>query len=125
MFLENEDETNFFFFHDIPAGRAGEVINRYVDVLADAGVTTILWNTNARRTNYRSDVWPAYWDGYDPAGPDDQPFLAPVPLEQRARNGGSSPATCSRCIGRGSTSRPGDRALSATRHVPLDHVADE
>ena len=30
-----------------------------------------------------SDVWPAYWDGYDPAGPDDQPFLAPVPLKQR------------------------------------------
>jgi hypothetical protein len=41
-------------------------------------------NTNARRTHYRSRVWDAYWDGYDPNGPDDQPFLAPVPRGQVA-----------------------------------------
>ena len=60
----------------IPEGKAGEIIDRYVDVMADAGVTVLLCNTNARRTNYRSRVWEAFWDGYDPAGPDDQPFLA-------------------------------------------------
>ncbi len=47
--------------------------------MAGAGVTVFLCNTNARRTNYRSRVWESYWDGYDPAGPDDQPFLAPMP----------------------------------------------
>jgi hypothetical protein len=76
--LHNEDETDFFWNSQVPEGKAGEVIDRYVDVMADAGVTVFLCNTNARRTNYRSRVWDAYWDGYDPAGPDDQPFLAPM-----------------------------------------------
>ena len=81
--LQNEDSTNFFFYHDIPAGQAGQTIDRYVDVLAGAGVTVLLCNTNARRTNYRSDVWQAFWDGYDPDGPDDQPFLAPIAKDDR------------------------------------------
>ena len=76
--FHNEDETQFFYCHQIPPGKAGELIDHYVDVMAQAGVTTFLCNTNARRTNYRSRVWDAYWDGYDPAGPDDQPFLAPI-----------------------------------------------
>ncbi len=76
--LHNEDETDFFWHSEIPPGKAGEVIDRYVNVMADAGVTVFLCNTNARRTNYRSRVWESYWDGYDPAGPDDQPFLAPM-----------------------------------------------
>ena len=77
--FHNEDSTNFFYFQKIPAGKAGETIDRYIDVMADAGVTTFLCNTNSRRTNYRSDVWDAYWDGYDPNGPDGQPFLKPMP----------------------------------------------
>ena len=75
----NEDCTNFFYHHSIPDGKAGETIDRYVDVYAAAGVKTLLCNTNAQRTNYRSRVWDASWDGYDPAGPDDQPFLAGLP----------------------------------------------
>ena len=76
--LHNEDETDFFWHSQIREGKAGEIIDRYVDVMAGAGVTVFLCNTNARRTNYRSRVWESYWDGYDPAGPDDQPFLAPM-----------------------------------------------
>lgn len=72
--LHNEDCTDFFYNAEIPAGKAGEVVDRYVDVLADAGVSVLMFNTNARRTNYRSDVWEAFWDGYEPQGPDDQPF---------------------------------------------------
>jgi hypothetical protein len=82
--FHNEDETNFFYFRDIVPEKAGETIDHYVDVMAQAGVTTFLCNTNARRTNYRSRVWDAYWDGYDPAGPDDQPFLAPIPRQDVA-----------------------------------------
>lgn len=81
--LENEDSTDFFYTQEFPPGKAGEVVDRYVDVLAGAGVSVLLCNTNARRTNYRSDVWEAYWDGYDPNGPDDQPFLASVPEKER------------------------------------------
>jgi hypothetical protein len=76
--LYNEDESNFFWHDRIPEGKAGEVIDQYVDVMAGAGVTEFFCNTNARRTNYRSRVWESYWDGYDPAGPDSQPFLAPM-----------------------------------------------
>jgi hypothetical protein len=83
--LHNEDCTNFFAYQDFPAGKAGEVVDRYVDVLADAGVSVLLCNTNARRTNYRSKVWEAFWDGYDPGGSDDQPFLATVQPEQRGK----------------------------------------
>ena len=81
--LHNEDCTNFFYFQDFPAGQAGEIVDRYVDVLAGAGVTVLMCNTNARRTNYRSDVWDAFWDGYDPRGPDEQPYLAAVPQAGR------------------------------------------
>ena len=74
----NEDATAFFISQNILEGKAGEILDRYIDVMADAGVTTFLCNTNDRGTNYRSDVWDAHWDGYDPEGPDDQPFLAPI-----------------------------------------------
>lgn len=81
----NEDCTNFFWYRDFPPGKAGDITDRYVDVIAEAGVTTLLINTNARRTNYKSDVWEAFFDGYDPEGPDDQPFLQGVPQESIAR----------------------------------------
>ena len=70
--LHNEDCTDFFYHAAIPAGKAGEMVDRYVDVIAGAGVTVLMCNTNARRTNYRSDVWEAFWDGYQPNGPDEQ-----------------------------------------------------
>ncbi len=76
MLFHNEDCTNFFMYHSIPGGKAGEVVDAYVDVMAETGITEFLINTNGRRTNYRSVVWESFWDGYDPAGPDNQPFLA-------------------------------------------------
>ncbi len=81
--LHNEDCTDFFFSQQILPGKAGETVDRYVDVLAGAGVSVLMCNTNARRTNYRSKVWEAFWDGYDPEGSDDQPFFANVKQENR------------------------------------------
>ncbi len=81
--IENEDCTDIFYNATFAEGDAAEEIDRYVDVIAGAGVTTLLCNTNARRTNYRSDVWESFWDGYDPDGPDDQPFFASLPEGQR------------------------------------------
>jgi len=81
--LQNEDCTNFFGYQDFADGKAGEIVDRYVDVLAGAGVSVLMCNTNARRTNYRSKVWEAFWDGYAPSGPDDQPFLMAIPPAQR------------------------------------------
>ncbi len=83
--LHNEDCTDIFVGQTFPPGQAGETIDRYVDVLAEAGVNTLMVNTNGRRTNYRSDVWESFWDGYDPAGPENQPFFLEVPAERRER----------------------------------------
>ena len=78
--VQNEDCTNFFYYHEIAPGiDGGAAVDTYVDRLAEAGVAVVLWNTNARRTNYRSGVWDTFWDGWDPAGGDDQPFLKPFP----------------------------------------------
>jgi hypothetical protein len=82
--LHNEDCLNFFDHRVFQKGKAGEIVDRYVDVLAGAGVSVLMCNTSSRRTNYRSEVWEAFWDGFDPSGPDDQPFFAAVPQAQRA-----------------------------------------
>lgn len=79
--FHNEDCTQIFFTQQFPPGKAGEVIDRYVDGMANAGVTVFLCNTNSRRTNYQSRVWDSYWADLDPDGPDDQPFLASVPRD--------------------------------------------
>lgn len=82
--LFNEDDTDFFYCHEIKEGvDAAAVLGQYLDLMADAGVTVFLCCTNARKTNYRSNVWEAYWDGYDPDGPLDQPYLRPIPADQR------------------------------------------
>jgi hypothetical protein len=81
--LHNEDCTDFFYNAVIPTGKAGEVIDCYVDVIADAGVTVLLCNVNARRTNYRSDVWEAFWDGYDSEKGETDPFLTPIAPDLR------------------------------------------
>ena len=83
--LENEDCTDIFYKGTFAEGKAGEEIDRYVDVIAGAGVTVLFCNTNARRTNYRSDVWESFWDGYDPHGPDDQPLFASLPAASRGQ----------------------------------------
>ena len=77
--LYNEDATAFFAHRVIPAGKSGESLNQYIDVLANAKISALFCNVNSRRTNYRSGVWASYWDGYDPDGGDDQPFLKSIP----------------------------------------------
>ena len=83
--LHNEDCTDFFAHRPLPAGRCEETLDRYLDVLAGARISALFCNVNARRTNYRSDAWAAFWDGYDHNGPDDQPFFKPIPVENRQR----------------------------------------
>jgi len=78
--LFNQDCTDFFYQHAIgPGVDGGALLDEYIDILAEAGVTVMMCNTNARKTNYRSAVWEAFWDGYDPDGPDDQPYFRAVP----------------------------------------------
>jgi hypothetical protein len=64
-------------------GAVPETIDTFVDDHAAAGVTDLFINVNAQRTNYRSDVWESYWDGYDPAAGDKQPFFAGIDMVNR------------------------------------------
>lgn len=80
----NEDSTDFFFHRDSTEGRGQAALDRYLDVIAATGVTDLLCNTNAQRTNYASDVWTPTWEGFDANGPDDQPYLAPIAPAARA-----------------------------------------
>jgi hypothetical protein len=40
--LHNEDCINFFDHRSFPQGKAGEMVDRYVDVLAGAGVGVLM-----------------------------------------------------------------------------------
>jgi len=61
-----------------------ETIDAFVDAHAAAGVTDLFINVNAQCTNYRSHVWDAQWDGYDPKAGDDQPFFAAIDPKRRS-----------------------------------------
>lgn len=80
--LHNEDSTDFFAHRVIPAGKSAEILDRYIDVLANAKISALFCNVNSRRANYRSKAWASYWDGYDPDGGNDQPFFQPIPAGQ-------------------------------------------
>lgn len=83
--MYNQDSTDFFFTHVVKEGvDGGAMLDAYLDLIAEAGVKTFMCNTNARETNYRSGVWQSFWEGYDPAGPDDQEFLKTIPEGERA-----------------------------------------
>ena len=64
-----------------------ETIDKFVDEHAATGISDLFINVNAKRTNYRSDVWEAYWDGYDPDFDDDQPFFDGLDPKRRFETG--------------------------------------
>ena len=80
----NQDSNSFFW--TTPAEKvSGEAVDACIDRIADAGADTIMINTNGMKTSYRSEVWESDWDGYDPDGPDDQPFFRQVLPDQARR----------------------------------------
>ena len=80
--IYNLDCTEFFvgtFGPNVP-----ETIEKFVDDHATAGITDLFVNVNAQRTNYRSQVWEAFWDGYDPSAGVEQPFFSGIPAARIA-----------------------------------------
>jgi hypothetical protein len=61
-----------------------ETLDKFVDDHAEAGVTDLFINVNAQRVNYRSAVWEAFWDGYDPKLGPEQPFFDGIEPRRRA-----------------------------------------
>lgn len=54
-----------------------EHVDGMVDEVADAGVDGLLVNTNMWRTNYPSDVWQPWWDGYEEWAAENPPLETP------------------------------------------------
>ena len=77
----NQDCTEFFVVNR-PEAMSGELVDSFVDSLAAAGVAALFSNPSGQRVNYASKVREPYWLGYDPAGPDDQPFFDGYPRER-------------------------------------------
>jgi len=72
--LLNLDSTEFFLAPREEMTREG--VQRHADVFVGSQVSALLINTNANRVSYRSDVWDAHWDGFDPTQDENQPFFA-------------------------------------------------
>ena len=83
--IYNLDCTQFFMGTFGPI--VPETIDKFVDTHAALGITDLFVNVNAKRTNYRSDVWESYWDGYDPNLGDDQAFFAGLDPKRRFETG--------------------------------------
>lgn len=80
--IYNLDNSEFF------VGKFGSIepatIDKFVDEhAATGGITDLFINVNSQRTNYDSDVWESYWDGYDPEAGLDQPFFAGIDPKRR------------------------------------------
>ena len=71
----NVDDAYFFTAQD-PKTVSGKDIDKMVDFYADMGVREFVCNVSGQLTNYDSKVWQSFWEGYDPEGPDDQPYLS-------------------------------------------------
>lgn len=79
--IYNQDCTEFFMANP-PEAMSGELVDQFVDSLAAAGVAALFSNPSGQRINYASTVREPYWLGYDPDGPDDQPFFDGYPKER-------------------------------------------
>lgn len=80
--IYNLDCSEFFINTFGPV--SPETIDKFVDAHAAVGVTDLFINLNAQKTDYRSEVWESYWDGYDPSKGVDQPFFAGMDAKTRA-----------------------------------------
>lgn len=72
----NQDNSEFFIESFGPV--KPETVDAYVKTIGGKAVTDFFVCINAQRTNYRSAVWEADWDGYDPSGGDQQSFFAGI-----------------------------------------------
>ena len=79
--IYNQDCTEFFVVNP-PEAMSGELVDTFVDSLAAAGVSALFSNPSGQRVNYASVVREPYWLGYDPDGPDGQPFFDGYPKER-------------------------------------------
>jgi hypothetical protein len=70
----NIDCTTFFITHS-EAEMNAQTVDDYARLFHGAGVDEVLWNPNAKTTAFASKVFSPVWEGYDPEGGPEQPFV--------------------------------------------------
>ncbi len=73
----NEDSSHFFASRETEKMTV-EGLKELVDHYASEQMKEILFNPNSMRTSFQSSVWQPIWKGYEPDGPDNQPFFKGV-----------------------------------------------
>ena len=82
----NEDDSHFTSNHP-REDMTREGIERLADFYCEnTQVGGVLFCVNYQKALYKSKVWEYLCDGYDPAGPDDQPYLRHVNLNTGGHN---------------------------------------
>jgi hypothetical protein len=70
----NEDDSHFFGSRTVDKMTV-EGLKELVDHYLCPQMKTLLFNPNCQRTSYDSRAWTPIWKGYDPDGPNDQPYF--------------------------------------------------
>lgn len=78
----NED-CNHFFVNRRKQRLTHESIRSWVDQYRNTLVSDLILNVNAMRSSFPSRHREAWWDGFDPSGGPNQPFLKPLPESAR------------------------------------------
>ncbi len=71
----NEDNAHFYTKRS-PEQMTEDEVNKVIDFYAQSGQTkAVMLCTNVQRALFDSAVWQPLWDGYEPDGDENQPFL--------------------------------------------------
>ncbi len=68
-------DCNTFFITHAEAEMNARTVDHYARLFHGTGVDEVLWNPNAKTTAYASKVFSPFWEGYDPEGGPEQPFV--------------------------------------------------
>lgn len=78
----NEDNSHYFFTRGNPATMERD-LHEWIEQYAGTQVRELIFNVNAMKTSYGSDVWESMWAGFDPSQGEEQPLFASSPPAER------------------------------------------
>ncbi|MFO7937821.1 MAG: FAD-dependent oxidoreductase [Kiritimatiellia bacterium] len=76
----NLDSSNYLcHVHKLSDENPQQTFNDYIATIKEAGFKTAVFCICSKCTNYDSDVWDSFWEGFDPDKGKDQPFFDGTP----------------------------------------------
>ncbi len=68
-------DCNVFFITHSKAAMNARTVDDYARLFHGTDVDEVLWNPNCKTTAYGSKIFSPFWEGYDPEGGPEQPFV--------------------------------------------------